>query len=1213
MEPKNDARDSLHKKAEAAPLKRVNLNSTPGIYEFAALIFDLDGVITSTAKLHFDGWKKTFDEMIVSLRKSNLLPHDAPTEFNEKLYLDYVDGKPRYDGVRSLIDALGAHDDWLVDKVADAVQAQSTDRLRGSAFVRFITSPIKANTKPLSDEPTPDELDDSTDQWIDDPERLSALFDRYAANPVHLDRLLDRLVQRPAALGTLIVRKIGDIKDRWINAKLNDDSVEIMIFQHTVDMIKSAKQEGIQVAIASSSKNAKKVLKKAHLLDLFDDHLIIDGIVREKMGLNGKPAPDIFVEAAQRMGVPVHRAVVFEDANSGVEAGKQGNFGLVVGLARSDNQQELKKNGADMVLTDIGDMADPLNQMNTWYREKLQQTGMQLTYRGTPMEKDPEADPQDLKAEIRAEQALQTVGNGYFCTRGADVEERQGVDSWGYAGTYFSTIRNTRQSIIGGRPVYNEDLVNGINWLPMTFKIDDGDWFQPHDTELLHYEKTLEFKDGSFTRSLIFRNPDGKETDVLARYCVSMAHKHVAAVEYRVTPLNYSGVITVKAGLHADHINDGVSRYAGLDQHHLKRIAEGGQDDGSMYVSVQTNPSTVPEKTLMPAEIAAAAQVVAQLGGDRLKPTFTVETADRRVDTIFSRQVAQAQCLVVHKLVGLHTNKAGITTADTLDKAHRTIADLTSFSEVLEPSAVKWDRIWEKAGLTVVGDRLGQQALNLATYHLLLIGSEHNDGGIGPRGLTGETYRGHEFWDDILYYPGISLQNPRVTRSLLGHRYHGLQMARKAAGQQHFKGAMYPWQAGIEGDEQTQITRFNPVSGKWDPDNSCRQRHVSLAIAYNVLDYLETTADDRFRGKGAEMVLDICRFFASMCEQDPETGRYVIEGVMGPNEFHEGKQKRGVKNNAYTHIMLAWTLEKAEQLVAKLKATDPGELEGVYHNMGVTAKAMENAYDHWQTIRRQLSLHLNEEGVIANHADWFDLKGPDDLEGLTVEQNGKVRDLFSIVYDPGRSDRRIRAIGEDPDDYQIQKQADTLMAYYNLGPDEVKRVVGMMGYELPDDHLQKNLDHHLPRTSHGSTLSFITHAMVLANAGRTTDSWDFYRRALVSDLSDIQGGTTAEGIHLGVMGGCLKGVFTNFAGLSWHGGSLSIQPGLPNAWESLRFSVLIRGDRYHIEIIGDLLKLSVSREDQPRPEKNALAIVVQDRPRVVNYDVEYTFYLAVKR
>ena len=1207
MAANNDAKSIIGGKSNGGSLHDGSKASTLARFEYDAHIYDLDGVITSTEKLHFDGWKETFDNLINSLLKSSLLPKGAPKVFTEAHYLDYVDGKPRYDGVRSFLDALGAGDEGLVAEVAGAFQGETHGHAGASAFIEFITSRINDAVSPLPQTITPEALDGLISQRANDPAMLAELFDQCAKHSDHLQLLFQLLAKRPEELGTVIVRKVGDIKDAWINDRLNDDTVEIVKFQNTVDMIKEAKANGVNVAIASSSKNAKKILKKAKLYDLFDDQLIIDGIVREEMGLNGKPAPDIFVEAAKRMGVPVHRAIIFEDAISGVAAGRQGNFGLVVGLARSGNQQELKKNGADIVLTDIGDMPNPLMNMNRWYKEGLQQACEQLVYFGTPMEKDPETNPEHLKARLRAEQALQAVGNGYFCTRGADYEERQGPDAWGYAGTYFSTIRNTRESIIGGKPVYNEDLVNCINWLPVTFKIDDGDWFQPHETALLSYEKILDFKTGLFTRTLVFRGQDGKETEVVARHCVSMAQKHLAAIEYRVTPLNYSGVITVQTGLHADHINDGVARYAELDQHHLKRIAEDGSTDGTSFIRVQTRPSRVPGKNLKPAEITAAAGIVAELSGEPISPTFEVATADRRVDTCFRQPVTKGQTLTVHKIVGLHTDRGRIGNPVTLEEAQRTVDAISSFSEVLDPSAVKWAEIWENAGVEINGDRLGQQALNLATYHLFVMGSAHNDGGIGPRGLTGETYRGHEFWDDILYYPVITLQYPRVTRSLLGHRYNGLQAARKDAQESGFKGAMYPWQAGIDGDEQTQVTRYNPVSGKWDPDNSCRQRHVSLAIAYNVLDYLETTRDAEFAGNGLEMVLEICRFFSSMCTLDSETGKYSIDGVMGPNEFHEGTGKKGVRDNAYTHIMFAWVLEKAQHLVAEVKAANAADLDQVYRNMGVSAAEMETAYRQWEEIRQRLLIHIDAEGIIANHAEWFNLKGPDDIEGQVIQRDGREQDLFSIVYQPGRSDRRLRAVGLDPDDFQIQKQADTMMAYYNLGPHEVKRIVRMMGYELPDDHLLKNLDHHLPRTSHGSTLSYITHAMVLANAGRTAESWHFYRQALVSDLSDIQGGTTAEGIHLGVMAGCLKGVVTNFAGVNWQGGELAVHPDLPEPWESLKFSALIRGDRYHFEISKTELQLRVDREDRRPSETENLAIEVQGRVAIVDYGKGYTF------
>ena len=195
MEPKNDTKAIFSSRAEGTTVKKANLNPTQGIYEFAAYIFDLDGVITSTEKLHFEGWKETFDKLITSLQESNLLPIGAPEEFNEKHYLDYVDGKPRYDGVSSFIDALGADDDCLATKVAGQVQDKSAGNMSSSAFIQFITSRIKENTSPLSQAITLDELDALTEQRVNDPAKLAELFDQSAMNFDHLDMFLKILAQ----------------------------------------------------------------------------------------------------------------------------------------------------------------------------------------------------------------------------------------------------------------------------------------------------------------------------------------------------------------------------------------------------------------------------------------------------------------------------------------------------------------------------------------------------------------------------------------------------------------------------------------------------------------------------------------------------------------------------------------------------------------------------------------------------------------------------------------------------------------------------------------------------------------------------------------------------------------------------------------------------------------------------------------------------------
>ena len=185
--------------------------------------------------------------------------------------------------------------------------------------------------------------------------------------------------------------------------------------------------------------------------------------------------------------------------------------------------------------------------------------------------------------------------------------------------------------------------------------------------------------------------------------------------------------------------------------------------------------------------------------------------------------------------------------------------------------------------------------------------STHNtliDAGLPARGLHGEAYRGHIFWDSLFVMHFFNLHLPNVAKSLLIYRYRRLAQARQSAKINGFRGAMFPWQSGLSGREETPVSHLNPLSGKWGPDYSHFQRHVSFAIAYNIWEYWQRTNDlDFLKHHGAEMILSIAQFGASLTKYSPQDGRYHIEGVMGPDEFHEKlphRGKPGFKDNAYT-------------------------------------------------------------------------------------------------------------------------------------------------------------------------------------------------------------------------------------------------------------------------------------------------------------------------
>jgi beta-phosphoglucomutase family hydrolase len=268
---------------------------------------------------------------------------------------------------------------------------------------------------------------------------------------------------------------LGNKKNHFFNEIIKRDGVDV--YQTTIRFIKTLKQLGIKIGVASSSKNCKPVLEAANLLHLFETR--VDGVVSAKLGLKGKPEADIFTTACDNVNVSYYRAIIVEDAVSGVQAGANGNFGLTLGVAREENEQELLKNGADIVVTDLGEIS--IEDIVDWFNIGLKEDEWSLVYR--------DYDPKKEKTR----EALLTVGNGYFATRGA-MEETIATDI-NYPGTYIAGLYNKVESEVAGRIVTNEDFVNCPNWLLVKFKIS-SDWININNCTIEQIERKLSFKTG---------------------------------------------------------------------------------------------------------------------------------------------------------------------------------------------------------------------------------------------------------------------------------------------------------------------------------------------------------------------------------------------------------------------------------------------------------------------------------------------------------------------------------------------------------------------------------------------------------------------------------------------------------------------------------------------------------------------------------------------
>lgn len=762
-------------------------------------------------------------------------------------------------------------------------------------------------------------------------------------------------------------------------------------------------------------------------------------------------------------------------------------------------------------------------------------------------------------------EALCTLGNGYLATRGAGEEAQ--ADDIHYPGTYLAGGYNRLETPVAGRTVTNEDLVNFPNWLCLNFHAGDGEWFNPLACELLEYRQTLDMRRGMLRRDLRFRDRHGRETRLVSRRLVHMRQPHLAAIRWELTPLNWSGPVTVRSALDGSVINAGVARYRELNGQHLAVLHRGAVETESVELKVRTLQSGI--------EMAQVARTRVWRGG--AAPELRREPVDEAecVGQDLSFEVTAGQSVAVEKLVAVYTSRDHAI-SECLHAARNAARRAGDFAELLAQHSVAWKNLWERIDVGLDAELEVQRTLRLHMFHLLQsvsVNSIDRDTGVPARGLHGEAYRGHIFWDELFIFPFYTYRLPEITRSLLMYRYRRLPAARHNARQAGYRGAMYPWQSGSSGREETQEVHLNPRSGRWGPDHSRLQRHVNVAIAYNVWQYYRMTDDVEFMEMyGAEMLLEIARLLASLAEFNAERERYEIRGVMGPDEYHETYPDRagsGLDNNAYTNVMAVWVLERALELLGTLR---PRAREELVETLAIGDAELRT----WEAITQRMFVPFHDGDIISQFEGY---------ERLEPFDWGAYRDKYGDI---ARLDRILKAEGDLPDRYQVSKQADVLMLLYLMPPRELRRIFERLGYPLSDESIERNIEYYLQRTSHGSTLSTMVHASVLDRVDRTV-AFQMFCDALYSDVSDTQGGTTPEGIHLGAMAGTVDIVLRHYAGVDVSGEEIAFYPRLPEGIRRLHLRLRHRGNWFELHVTPGEFAIEL---DGVRP----VSVVVQGRP-----------------
>ncbi|MBY0317896.1 MAG: HAD-IA family hydrolase [Reyranella sp.] len=1070
--------------------------------QYDAVVFDLDGVVTKTARVHAAAWTEALDLFLRKRAQTENVPF-AP--FTAADYRAHVDGRPRLEAIRTFLAA------------------------------RRIALP----------EGNPS----------DGPDRDTVYGLGARKNQLFLDR----------------VRTHG-----------------VDVYPSTVALIRRLRVLGFKIGLVTASRNCAEIVRAAGLASLFD--ATVDGTDQAALSLRGKPAPDTFLEAARRLGTSPGRTAVVEDATAGVAAGRAGEFGLVVGVDRGDNAEALRAQGADVVVSDLSAVelksggvpaasaaptkAEPdVHRLDPFIRSSR----MERRHAGAVTHADPWVlayDNFDPVVEGRRE-TLFALGNGYFVTRGAAAEAR--ADGTHYPGTYLAGGYNRLSTEIDGRLIEHEDLVNLPNWLSLAVRSDDGDWLDLRQTEVLSYRQTLDLHRGLYERTVRVRDPKGRETSIVERRFVHQQERHLGAQHVTLRPDNWSGRLTVRTLLDGGVTNAGVLRYRPYNGRHLVVRETAVPDPETILLGAETTRSQL--------RITQVARLQVTVNRKPYRGDRKAVTAPDHVGQEIGFDVVPDDRVELEKIVALYTSRDRAIT-DSRTEARTMVARAGRFDDLLASHALAWSHLWRRCDMDIVevgADPLHHTHLiaRLHVFHLLQTVSRHTtelDAGVPARGWHGEGYRGHIFWDELFIFPFLSLRLPVLARALLLYRYRRLPEARQAARAAGLRGAMFPWQSGSNGREETDVMYLNPRSGNWIRDDTHLQRHVGAAVAYNVWKYHLATGDTEFLySYGAELLFEIARFWASIARWNEARGRHDICGVIGPDEFHDRYPDRtapGLDNNTYTNVMAAWCIARALDLFSLLPNERCRELCEVL-------RINREEIALWEDVSRKLYLPFHGDGVLSQ------FEGYETLEEFDW---ATYRSRYGNIM---RLDLILEAEGKSTNHYKLSKQADALMLFYLFSAEELAEIFQRLGYTFDSGMIPKTIDYYLRRTSHGSTLSAVVHAWVLARSCRRR-SWTLFTEALRSDIDDVQGGTTPEGIHLGAMAGTLDLLQRCYSGLELRGDGLRFHPALPHELRRLSFELRYRRQSLSVDLTPT--KLTIASDPSNAEE---ISVVVDDQTIVL--------------
>ena len=997
---------------------------------FDAVLFDMDGVLTTTQRMHARAWKRTFDEFLERWDQAH--GTETPRFSIAEDYPASVDGRPRYEGVRVFLTSRG------------------------------ISLP----------EGPPDAPSDS---WS--------------------------------------IRGIGNRKQELLLETLTTEGVEV--FPGSVAWLRELRDQGIATAVVTSSRNSEAIMAAAGIEDLFDAS--VDGNIASELRLTGKPAPDTFLEAARRLGVDPARTVVVEDARAGVEAGKAGRFGLVIGVDRAHQAEALREAGADIVVDDLAefvtraaDVPHPPGPKSHRLRAaavRLLQAGdhfpideHRIVERGFDLDRVPQLE------------SLFALSNGYLGLRGTHDEGQPVYDPAPILNAFYETWPIVYPERAYGYAETGQTLVGLPDGTVVRLYVDDEP-FSLAQAEIIDYERALDMTAGLLERGIVWRSREGSRFRIRSRRFVSLEHRHIACVQYEVTSLDREAEITLSSDmvLHEESANvqmDDPRRSHTLGAEVLQRKTQRHAAD-RVVLAYRTRRSGLC--------MSCGMDHVVESGRPAEAPRYSEESGSCRL--VYRFRASPGRPIRLTKYLAYHHDgdspkELAFRADETLDRARREGA-----KQLLETQRTRVAEFWAASDVATGGAPLIQQAVRFNLYQVLQATARVEGYGVPAKSLTGRGYEGHYFWDTEIYVmPFLTYTAPHVARSLLIHRYEMLDHARRGARQVSQRGALFPWRT-ISGDEASAYF----VAGT-------AQYHINAAVAYALMQYVRATDDLDFLARyGAEILVETARLWADLgFFSDRRGGHFVIHGVTGPDEY-----TALVDNNTYTNLMAQENLRLAVHAVQWLADTRPEAHARLVERIGLE----DDEIDLWRRAADLMYVPYDEEYRLYLQDDgFFDLE-PWDFENTPPDHYPLLLHYHPLVL--------YR--------HQVIKQADVVLATFLLAD----------AFTLEDK--RRILDYYDPITTGDSSLSEAIQSIMAAEVGDLRAAEEYFVDSASIDLADISG-NVRDGIHVAAAGGTWLALVYGFAGMRDRAGELTFKPRLPERLIRLSFAIQVRGCALQVEV-----------------------------------------------